>query len=224
MQGFEVELQGPILTAAFARPMRMLSWSLNRPGFTLAQRVAWLEVKNSDLPIGRDPIAFMAEKLAAAGLADSVQMMTARSVAKFNIAHGRCGETIAQCLATVGLGNAGRAGAHRQGDAAVSYRPGTINLLAAVNQPLSDAAFIEAISIAASARTAAIMDLQIAVQGGTATGTGTDCIVIAAPQPADDPAHAYAGLHTDIGAALGEAVYQAVHQAGLEWQREQRTV
>ncbi len=42
--------------------------------------------------------------------------------------------------------------------------------------------------------------------GGLATGTGSDCIAIAAP-----PGQAaFAGLHTEIGEALGRVVYDAV--------------
>ncbi len=32
------------LVAAFDRPQRLLSWSINRPSFQQARRVAWLQV------------------------------------------------------------------------------------------------------------------------------------------------------------------------------------
>ncbi|MEO1272728.1 MAG: adenosylcobinamide amidohydrolase, partial [Myxococcota bacterium] len=48
------------------------------------------------------------------------------------------------------------------------------------------------------------------------TGTGTDCIVLAAP-----PGHAvYAGLHTAVGEAVGRAVYDAVAAGVRGWMAE----
>jgi adenosylcobinamide amidohydrolase len=41
---------------------------------------------------------------------------------------------------------------------------------------------------------------------GRATGTGTDCIVVAAPTGTEP----FAGLHTEVGEAIGAAVYTAV--------------
>src|SRR6185312_9023469 len=91
----------------------------------------------------------------------------------------------------------------------------TINLLAHVDRPLSQGALIETVSIAAQARTAAIVDLDLRQHGKPVTGTGTDCIVVAAP--CMDGGEAFAGLHTDIGAAIGRAVYDAVLQGGTAW-------
>jgi adenosylcobinamide amidohydrolase len=56
--------------------------------------------------------------------------------------------------------------------------------------------------------------------GKPVTGTGTDCIVVAAP--GTDGGEAFAGLHTDIGAAIGRAVYDAVLQGGMAWVSERR--
>jgi adenosylcobinamide amidohydrolase len=97
---------------------------------------------------------------------------------------------------------------------------GTINLLAHVDRPLSQAALIEAVSIATEARTVAIIDLDWRQGGKTVTGTGTDCIAVAAPSM--DGGDNFAGLHTDIGAAIGRAVYEAVSQGGALWVEEQR--
>ncbi|MGB3417794.1 MAG: adenosylcobinamide amidohydrolase, partial [Mesorhizobium sp.] len=54
----------------------------------------------------------------------------------------------------------------------------------------------------------------------TATGTGTDCIVVAAP--AGEPGEAFAGLHTAVGAAIGRAVHDAISQACATWIGERR--
>jgi len=79
-------------------------------------------------------------------------------------------------------------------------------------------ALIEAITLAAEARTAAVLDAGVTLPGGKATGTGTDCIAVAAPG-GDTP---FAGKHTAAGHALGRAVYEATLQAVTEWADEAR--
>ena len=87
----------------------------------------------------------------------------------------------------------------------------------AVSRPLAAPAALEALSLAAEARTAAILDaaLQSRRSGAPATGTGTDCIVVAAP--AEARGAAYAGKHTALGEAVGAAVYQAVLAGARRW-------
>ncbi|WP_245444962.1 adenosylcobinamide amidohydrolase [Pseudaminobacter soli (ex Li et al. 2025)] len=206
---------GPFLVAEFASPQAMLSWSLTRPGFVTSRKVAWLEVRNADLPLDVDPIALLETKMAEVGHEDAVHLMTSRTVRKHHFAAASFGQANASCLATVGLGNADRVGE----SPAISMPAGTINRLAHVDRPLSTAALIEAMSIASEARTAAIMDLNWRQNGKPVTGTGTDCIVIAAPD--GEKPEQFAGLHTDIGAAIGRAVYDVVRQGGELWIAEQ---
>jgi adenosylcobinamide amidohydrolase len=216
METFSVLCAGPILVAEFAVPQTVLSWSLTRPGFVTVRKVAWLHVRNDDLSLGVDPARLLETRMAAAGHADAVHLMTSRHVERHHLASAVSGAATAACLATVGLGNAARVGAPPQQAA----RVGTINLLAHVDRPLSQAALIEAVSIATEARTAAIIDLDWRQGGNTVTGTGTDCIAVAASSM--DGGDNFAGLHTDIGAAIGRAVYDAVSQGGALWVEEQR--
>ena len=58
------------------------------------------------------------------------------------------------------------------------------------------------------------MDHGAKLPTGIATGTGTDCVAVAAR--AGD--NAYAGLHTEIGEAVGRATYDAVLAGATEWQ------
>ncbi|WP_235817469.1 adenosylcobinamide amidohydrolase [Brucella cytisi] len=190
---------------------------MTRPGFVSAHSVAWLEVRNDDLTLDVDAGLLLQERLAEAGYGDAVQMMTSRSVQKHHIATRRSGEAHAACLATVGLSNAGRGGELSQ----LKMPAGTINLLVHIDKPLSVAAHIEAMSIAAEARTVAIIELGLDVDGKAVTGTGTDCIAVSAPHGEAGEVALYAGLHTDIGAALGGAVYDAVSEGGWLWMNEQ---
>ncbi|MFQ0815716.1 hypothetical protein AVM02_09395 [Brucella anthropi] len=217
MLPFNIHCSGPVLAAEFPDRQNILSWSLTRPGFVSARSVAWLEVRNDDLTLDVDPAVLLRERLAKAGYGEAVQMMTSRSVQKHHVATRRSGEAHGACLATVGLSNAGRVGERTQ----MTMPAGTINLLVHIDRPLSVAAHIEAMSIAAEARTAAIIELGLPVGGKAATGTGTDCIAVSAPHGEAREAASYAGLHTDIGAALGGAVYDAVSEGGRLWIKEQ---
>ena len=76
---------------------------------------------------------------------------------------------------------------------------------------LSEAALVETISIATQARTVALLDLGHLSGGHVVSGTGTDCIVAAAP--ARGEAERFAGLHTPIGEAVGRAGGAAIDLA-----------
>jgi adenosylcobinamide amidohydrolase len=112
------------------------------------------------------------------------------------------------------LSNGERIGARRP----VRAFAGTINTLVHVSSPLTDGAFIEAISIASEARTAAILESRPPQDRLAITGTGTDCIVVAAPS--DGEPAPWAGLHTAVGEAIGAAVYRATREGAEEWDAE----
>ncbi|WP_245443892.1 adenosylcobinamide amidohydrolase [Mesorhizobium sp. DCY119] len=214
----ELHCRNDVLALRFEEEQWVLSWSLTRPGFVRTRAIAWLRVADVDLPIGIDPRMLLGERLGRAGFGDAVQMMTSRDVSKYHQARSECGETFACCLATVGLANACRVGDRSFASKAV----GTINLAVYVNRPLDQAGMIEALSIATEARTAAVMDLGWRRDGAVVTGTGTDCIAMACPISPDG--ESFAGLHTDVGAAIGGSVYRAVHAGGLEWIAERKPV
>ena len=58
--------------------------------------------------------------------------------------------------------------------------------------------------------------------GAAATGTGTDCVVIASPiaSPIGGDEAVFAGLHTALGEAVGAAVLAAMRAAVGEWMAE----
>ena len=211
---FSTSCSPPFLVASFEEPLNMLSWSLTRPGFVTAQSVVWLEVRDDDLPLGVDPVDFLRRRASEAGHGDAVHLMTSRTVKHHHVGRSTVGGITSSCLATAGLSNASRIGVVPD----EISRVGTINLLAHVGVPLSEAARIEALSIAAQARTAAVMDLGLVRNGHVVTGTGTDCIVVGSP--CGEPVLPFAGLHTEVGMSLGRAVYQAVTEGGVEWMAE----
>ena len=112
---FRTSCTQPFLVARFAARQRILGWSLNHPGFAEGEVVAWLEVRDADLPIGVDPVALLERKLAAAGLAGAIGMMTARDVRRHRSARAASGGLRTEALVTLGLTN----GSAFEGDGAL---------------------------------------------------------------------------------------------------------
>ncbi len=212
---FALTCRPPHLVAAFDAPQAMLSWSLTRPGFQTARRVAWREVRNADLPPSLDPVAGIAALMEEAGYGDAITLVTSRDITRHHLAQSRVETVTATCLATCGLSNGERVG--RRCVEPVP-QPGTINVLLHVSEALSTAAMIETVSIVTEARTAAILDHGVRREGVAVTGTGTDCIVVAAPGGADGAP--FAGLHTAIGEAAGDAVYRAIREGVAVWEAD----
>ena len=210
-----VTLDRPWLRADLHRPRRILSFAPYRPGFVMARHILWREVRNADLTPDFDVSDWFARELARYGHQDAVGLLTSRDIGRFVLTEARVEGQAAACLATVGLGNAEAVGSRLPIDPQAGY--GTINILVMSEPGLTETAQIEALSIATQARTAAVMDSGLCLPDGhPATGTGTDCIAIAAdPGPV-----AYAGLHTALGEAIGRAVRTAVDQGAAEWMVE----
>jgi adenosylcobinamide amidohydrolase len=211
---FVVHCAPPFLTARFSSPQRALSWSLIRPGFSIVRDVVWVEVRNRDLALDVEPRAFLERRLADIGLPDALALMTSRDIRRRRFHKARVDGVEASCLTTVGLSNAERVGSRRS----VRAHAGTINSLVHVSCALTDGALVEAISIAAEARTAAILETRRPHDGPAITGTGTDCIIVAAPCESEPTP--WAGLHTAVGEALGAAVYNATYDGAQEWNAE----
>lgn len=209
---FALSCRAPFLIASFDAPQSMLSWSLTKPGFRVAREVAWLEVRNADLPPGADPLHWIERTFSDGGLGDAVTLVTSRTITRYHHAQATVEGCTATCLATVGLSNGERVGQR----SAVPVRvPGTINTLVHVSQPLTEAGLIETISIATQARTLAVIEAFVPRGGVQVTGTGTDCIVVAAPQEGE--AANFAGLHTAIGEAVGKVVYHVMREGIAVW-------
>ncbi|MFZ5475149.1 MAG: adenosylcobinamide amidohydrolase [Myxococcota bacterium] len=208
-----VEQEGDWLVARLPGAWRVASWGVVRGGLARADAVAWLGVRGDELGLHVDPEAFLRARLDAAGLAGAVGMLTAARVARYEQSVARDGDVSARALVTVGLTNARRAG-----DPASAAVTGTINLLVAVSEALSDEAMLEALGVATEARTVAVLEAGVTspMSGLPASGTGTDCVVIAAP---DGPGARWAGKHTAIGHVVGASVLAATRRATDAWLR-----
>lgn len=211
-----VRLDHPWLEFDLGGERQVLSWSVNRPGLVSARRILWRELRNADLPPDFDVDGWVARELSARNATDAVTLLTSRDIRQFTECRTRAGAISVHAVATVGLSNAERIGQR------MDWRGqdwGTINVgLCIAGEGLTEAGFLEAMSIATQARTTAVIEAGLQLPTGLATGTGTDCIALAAPAGP----YRYAGLHTDMGEAIGRAVYTAVRDGARDWLAEQK--
>jgi adenosylcobinamide amidohydrolase len=200
---------------------QILGWPVVGPALGAARHIAWLQVRDADLPPDADPAQVFQDRARDGNVPAEIGLMTAADIARFVQISRRSPAGAVSAIVTAGLGN-GESVLPRPSAAAVpNARPagriGTVNIVVLLSQPLSFAAALEALSIATQARTAAIMGLGLAMPDGRpVTGTGTDCLVIASPLATATASHC--GLHTGIGRLLGETVHAATAQAGAAWQ------
>jgi adenosylcobinamide amidohydrolase len=207
---------GRLLVVRFPRVHRTLSWAVCGGGLGLTRAVAWRYVEPGELPPSVDPAALLEASLKKHGLERAVGMMTARSLGTFDCVTKQQDGVAVRAVATVGLGNAVAVG-----DPPGPMRTGTINILVQLSHALDEAALAEAIGVATEARTAAVLDGRVPSRRSheLASGTGTDCIVVAAPE-IGEPMR-WVGKHTIAGALIGGAVREAVARGVRRWIAEE---
>jgi adenosylcobinamide amidohydrolase len=201
----------------FGAPQRTLSWAIVGGGFGMHRRVVWHFVTRGELTKDVDVVAMYEDRLAARGFDSAVGLLTARYLRNYADVRAQHGAVAGRAIVTSGLGNALRAGDPPEHGSSV----GTINVLCHLSVRLSDAAMLEALALASEARTLALLELNYpsVLTKRPATGTGTDCIVIACP--AEGAVHEYAGKHTEVGAVVGQSVHEAMRRATEVWLTEQ---
>ncbi|MCR6631312.1 MAG: adenosylcobinamide amidohydrolase [Magnetospirillum sp.] len=216
-----IDLRQPWLRVDLGRRHRVAGWPVVAPADGLARFVTWLQVCDADLPRHVDPDAYFLHRARAEGMPADVGLLTAAEVARFAAHRRALAGGVLTVVATAGLGNGESViPADAPLPSLSPHRVGTINLLAVLPAPLAPPAMLEAVSIVTQGRTAAVMDLCLRTgDDRPITGTGTDCVVVAAP--AGPGAESHCGLHTALGRALGEAAYAATWESASCWLEEQ---
>lgn len=204
-----VTLDRPWLDVALPRVMRALSWAPYGGGLVATDRILWREVRNADLTPEFDVYGWFDEEMALRA-PGAVGLLTSRDIGGWRVAEAVVDGVQAVAVATVGLSNAESVGAR------LPWHPaeyGTINLAVVLGAGLTEAAQLEAMSVAVQARTAAVQEGGLRLATGPATGTGTDCLVLAC----DAGGERHAGLHTAVGEAVGAAARAAVSAGVTDW-------
>nr|WP_308123742.1 adenosylcobinamide amidohydrolase [Streptomyces halstedii] len=163
---------------------------------------AW--ILNAQVPGGYprlDPDRHLAEIATAEGLGGpGAGLMTAADVTAYTTAHdGGVTATV-----TSGLGVRGWAAAPAEGTGA-PLPPGTVNIVVTLPVALSDAALVNAVATATEAKVQALLDA-----GLDCSGTPTDAVCVAAPDPGTEAGEPFAGPRSLWGARLARAVHRAV--------------
>lgn len=212
---------GPWVTLEFPRELESAGWSIVGGGLGRARRVVWRSVTSDDLREDVDPEAWVVGELSKSGLDGferelPVALLTSRRLEAMVWEEAEVDGVVARCVATVGLGNALRAGDPVEGRARIS----TINLAVWVDRRLSAEARLEGLSLVTAARCAALEACGVPSAAGTgvATGTGTDCNVLLSSTEGETLP--YAGMHTAVGSAIGRATFLAVRCGAEGWLAE----
>ncbi len=201
------------LAVILPAPADALGWAPLGGGFRRARLIVNHQVALDDRAATEAPARHLRRVIRALGLdpRGAVAMMTGAEVARVAVGAVRRSGLGVGAWCTAGCSNALRVGDRAT---AGSNAIGTINLIVTIDRPLSRSAIVEALQIAVEARTAAMLEAQIpSVRSARlATGTGTDCVTVAAPRAIageSDPL-VYCGTHTLAGELIGRAVFAVV--------------
>ena len=207
---------GRLLVVRFPRVHRTLSWAVCGGGLGLTRAVVWRYTELGELGPSVDPAELLAQSLARHGLERAVGMMTARALETFDCVTKQEDGMAARAVATVGLGNAVAVG-----DPPGPLSVGTINVLVQLSHALDEAGLAEALGVATEARTAAVLDGRVPSRRSNelASGTGTDCVVVAAPEMGE--VTRWCGKHTLAGSLIGSVVREAVGRGVRRWIAEE---
>ena len=154
---------------------------------------------------GAEPGSHLAALAAEAGtLGVGVGMMTAVDVRVASTVQ-REGITVDATVGVIGAAQwaAAPEPSPQRSDVAAAGAPGTINIVVALPERLSEAALVNTIGTATEAKTQALWDAGI-----DGTGTATDALCVLCPPSGD--AHAYGGPRSLWGGRLARVVYRAV--------------
>jgi adenosylcobinamide hydrolase len=188
--------QLPVLLWRFQKPMRAVASSPHGGGLGLRRWVINAQVPPSYAR--RDPDHHLGKLAVSLGLpGKGVGLLTAADVRAYR--SGLDGGV--EVVATVGLSTPTLAAAPP--DPRPLSMVGTINILAAVPERLSDAGLVNMVATVTEAKTQALRDA-----GLDATGTPTDAVCVVCPD--EGATHHFGGPRSTWGARVARAVHQAV--------------
>ncbi|MFF3833086.1 adenosylcobinamide amidohydrolase [Streptomyces sp. NPDC002458] len=168
---------------------------------------AW--ILNAQVPGGYprlDPDRHLAEIAEAEALqGPGAGLMTAADVTAYTVAD----DGGATATVTSGLGVRGWAAVPAEGIDGPPP-PGTVNIVVTLPVALSDAALVNAVATATEAKVQALVDA-----GLDCSGTPTDAVCVAAPDPGGQPGEPFAGPRSRWGARLARAVHRACLESAL---------
>lgn len=228
----EMHREDKFVSLQFRRPFRVISTAQSNGGVVghldLVYNHQCCEAAGHDMghlhEAHRKPAVYDALLLADHGL-DGVAAAGLGTAANMNnlcIAEESFRDLVVVALATGGA----ESNAARAGDPAGLYEAegrferrgvvipephGTINVMVAVNKPMTEGALVRAVMTATEAKAAVLQELSVPSRqsAGIATGTGTDQIAVMAPAEGAVPLM-NAGHHATLGELIGRTVHRAI--------------
>ncbi len=214
------------LSIKLEKTSNILSWCVHNGGQRKGRNIFWAQVSPNDLTPTIEPLEHLQGMWENEAEKPDVAFMTSAYISDFVHKKNIHQDLEVEVLTTVGMGNALKVG--DPGGFHLSL--GTINILVEINRPISESAMIEAICIATEAKTTAVIEsgIRSIISGKISSGTGTDCIGIAAAEKQQNQnEYIYSGKHTKLGELIGLATYEAVTLGINKWKiknREKREV
>lgn len=215
----QIDLQPNCLIVRFPEVFDCLSWAPWKGGDTSASAVVSRQVdlngSTSSATLDEDFLRlFNAVSLPPE---ETIGLMTAANVSAFTDCFLHSSGAWVHALVTVGLSNA--RSVLDEADVELGYRcdsVGTVNVVLATNALPTIAGRIQAVHIAASAKTAAFRNNGVISRKSDrpADLTGTDCLVIGASGDIEED---HCGLHTVLGEMMGRAVHTSVTRGITEY-------
>ena len=211
----KITIKSKTIVIGLQRPFTVLSWAPFNGGLTETTCIFNHECEKfeeNDIPQIFDNVIRKHE------LPDnSVGLLTGAKISRYQEAFLKSDRIWVHAIATVGLNNARTAGDKAdvvQGETA--NQNGTINLILASNALPHVSGLMEAAHVATMAKTSTMIETGIKSKksGEPATGTGTDCIVVASSGEVKEN---YCGMHTVLGEMIGNTVKQVIAKGIDKW-------
>jgi adenosylcobinamide hydrolase len=211
---FNQRVMEETLVLSFRRPMQVVSWAVLNGG--LRSDVVHIINHHVGAHVANElPAKTLRRVVGRLNLKGTVVgMMTAADIRRHFVSRVIHEEMQACAVATDGCGNlaaVGETGNFIEGKSQPMH-VGTINLIVAVNCGFTPKAMLEALAIATEAKVKAVFEagLRSKVNSELATGTGTDCVAIAA---GPERRYRICGKHTKWGELIGRASLESVRSA-----------
>lgn len=161
---------------------------------------------------------------AAAGVSEPfVGLLTAAKLEDGALSVERAGALTVAALVTLGISTATAAGRESGVLAEIGRRPGTINTIVVVDATLAPAAQVNAVITATEAKSLVLAEHDVRTrEGHLASGTPTDCVVIACTERGES--FAFGGPISPVGALIARAVRAATERALDAWRATTRSL
>jgi iron complex transport system ATP-binding protein len=216
IQGVAITVDREGVAVRADEPLTVLSSAVVGGGFGMVRVIMNVHVPRSFRC--EDSETVLAEYARRRGLAPPwVGLLTAAWTEKAELASETCGSLTAVVIATVGLSNVVGAGRGLP----IAWAPSTINTIVVVDAAPEPAALVNLVATMTEAKTLALAEAGVrAADGGLASGTSTDAVVIAAT--GRGPGARFGGPLSELGVLVARVAKRSLEAGIRRWVDEHR--